>query len=307
MATKYRINLQVFQACKRNIGNLYISSRFVIPATKPWLPEFHNFKLGKYAKKIREGLRKGDYEESDVKTLLELGFVANVEADKEQRLLKAFQHYIHKYGHPLTTENCIVPKSSDWPSECWGFDLGAVLFDMRNYNFHRGIRKEVVGLGFDLSPDYPYEAVHTALSVFKNLYGHVDVPYGFVINPDDASFPPETWGMRLGVTAKSIVKSENMAERREEWLALGLVFDPVVADKVSFDLIYSAMETYKQIHGDLSVPLNYVVRPGNPAFGEEAWGLKLGAFVHSIVHHGAFSKHHKRLKRLGFRYQISIE
>jgi hypothetical protein len=55
---------------------------------------------------------------------------------------------------------------------------------------------------------------------------------------------------------------------------------------VQFDVIYSALEAYKAVYGDLFVPQKFIVPQGDVRFPVETWGMKLGCNVHTGQYDG---------------------
>lgn len=72
-------------------------------------------------------------------------------------------------------------------------------------------------------------------------------------------------------------------------LCLGFVIEDNGArslySKKRFELIYSALEVYKSMYGDLTVPQVFIV-PSEAPWPEECWELKLGARVNAIRSQG---------------------
>jgi hypothetical protein len=51
--------------------------------------------------------------------------------------------------------------------------------------------------------------------------------------------------------------------------------------------VQSALVTYKEVHGNLNVPVAFVVSSSTP-WAEETWGMRLGDVVHNIRAHGQY-------------------
>jgi hypothetical protein len=71
-------------------------------------------------------------------------------------------------------------------------------------------------------------------------------------------------------------------ELRERLAVLGFVFDTRTA---AFDDIYSALQIYKQTHGNLLVHQHYCVPrdDSNNPFPQHLWGLKLGTLFLYVI------------------------
>jgi hypothetical protein len=79
-------------------------------------------------------------------------------------------------------------------------------------------------------------------------------------------------------------------ERVQQLSALG--FSWVKTDRMHdggrrFEVIYAALTVYKQLHGDLFVPQQFVV-PSTPPWPEVTWGVKLGTRVTAIRSQSTF-------------------
>jgi hypothetical protein len=70
----------------------------------------------------------------------------------------------------------------------------------------------------------------------------------------------------------------------------------------SFTLIYTALATYKSLHGDLLVPQLFKVPHGSPDYPSTVWDMKLGAIVRGIRKKDNFASYREQLVELGFVY-----
>ena len=73
---------------------------------------------------------------------------------------------------------------------------------------------------------------------------------------------------------------------------------------VGFDIIYSALESYKTNHGDLMVPRRFVVPQDDDRYPIESWGLKLGVRLHDIRSNSTFSRQRTKLEELGVNFEV---
>ena len=96
--------------------------------------------------------------------------------------------------------------------------------------------------------------------------------------------------MRLGNVVNSIrhrghyLKGEDAAERRA-WLdEMGFVWDEF---ERRWEDAKSALTTYKEVHGNLLVPVAFVV-PSSAPWAEEMWGMRLGSVVDTIRSQGHY-------------------
>eukprot|EP00617_Octactis_speculum_P017154 CAMPEP_0185760614 /NCGR_PEP_ID=MMETSP1174-20130828/19520_1 /TAXON_ID=35687 /ORGANISM="Dictyocha speculum, Strain CCMP1381" /LENGTH=943 /DNA_ID=CAMNT_0028441511 /DNA_START=242 /DNA_END=3073 /DNA_ORIENTATION=- len=81
---------------------------------------------------------------------------------------------------------------------------------------------------------------------------------------------------------------------------------PLEKDKKQWDQLYTALEMYKIVNGDLRVPSKFIV-PESAPWDQETWGLKLGVRVSSIRNTGRFVKDRQQridmLDALGFEWK----
>ena len=87
-------------------------------------------------------------------------------------------------------------------------------------------------------------------------------------------------------------------------IALGVDFNVDEHNVVGFDLIYSALKVYKDIHGDLLVSVRFVIPENDNQYPKEAHGLKLGSRVMSIRYQDTYAEHREQLEALGFVYDL---
>ena len=90
--------------------------------------------------------------------------------------------------------------------------------------------------------------------------------------------------MRLGEAVSNMrvqdqyLKGDDAAERRA-WLdEMGFVWDD---HERRGEEAKSALTTYKEVHGNMQVPVAFVV-PSSGPWAEETWGMRLGKTVSNI-------------------------
>jgi hypothetical protein len=305
-----RINLAIFDTYKIAHGHMNIPTTFVIPNDpKIWPVESHrDFKLGNYVSRIRKSLNKNDgvYNASDLEKLLANGFVPNAHLERSRIALLAFQTHKDIFGHVNIPDDFIVPSANDlWPKETHGINLGSLLDNIRNHDIHETIHDNLIELGVDLgqqsaSPDF--ERVFKALSDYKAVHGDVIVPQKFSV-PRDAAYSVNAWGLKLGTNLQFIRSKGYYFEHRDRLEALGVNFDVKNYDVRGFDVIYSALEAYKAVHGNLLVHQKFVVPQDDVNYPPETWGMKLGFNVTNIRNKGYYFEHRGKLKELGFVFK----
>jgi hypothetical protein len=83
-------------------------------------------------------------------------------------------------------------------------------------------------------------------------------------------------------------------------IALGFDFE---YQNFIFDEIMTALLRFKQIHGDLLVPIKYVISPDDTDYPEEVRGMNLGSCVNTI-RRGGYLQKKEELLAIGFVYVV---
>jgi hypothetical protein len=161
-------------------------------------------------------------------------------------------------------------------------------------------------LGVDLGPQNAspdFERVFKALSDYKAVHGDVFVPAKFVVPRGDVAYSENAWGLKLGLNLQFIRSEGYYFGHKDRLEALGVNFDAKKIDVRGFDVIYSALEAYKTVHGNLLVPARFVVPQDDVNYPPETWGMKLGSNVNTIRNRGDYSEHRAKLEELGFVFK----
>ena len=144
-----------------------------------------------------------------------------------------------------------------------------------------------------------------AASVYKQIFGNLLVPVDFMV-PSDSRWPQNIWNFELGSHAQHIRHKRNSASisrnLKESLTEIGFVWD---VRSAGFDNVHAALLKYKEIHGDLLVPQNFIVPTGEKSgFPKELWGLNLGKKVKSIRRAEQYYNLNQSsvLDRLGFNW-----
>ena len=158
-----KIYFPVFEWYKKLKGDLRVKTLYEIPKeagiTIP--PEFFSSnKLGNYVHTIRQqmaGTGKANYCENDIKTLCEMGFVANAHDDKNQRIVKAMTEYHKKHDNFNIVKDFKIPKDDEsWSKEVRGLNLGSILNTIRNHDVNKEIHGQLTSMGVDIGPQVDY-------------------------------------------------------------------------------------------------------------------------------------------------------
>lgn len=224
--------------------------------------------------------------------------------------------YLQEYGELRVKRQFIVPNTSVWPSWSHGFEFGLYTERIRNSENHKTWRK--------VSSDFPdlYNALNKAGFLWKHLphirgkdyegferfiqiYGHLNVTRDFVVPRDTDLWDRKFWGMRLGKILDAVRNDEQCyIDLKNRLPALGLDHTKPRRRPSDFKLVEEALMMYKLEHGHINVPQNFTIPLNDSLYPAEMSGFKLGQVVNGIRNLGYYSEHKKRLKQLGFDFDL---
>ncbi|KAH9153592.1 hypothetical protein LEN26_003520 [Aphanomyces euteiches] len=277
-------NLLALETYKTIYGHLLVktsgTTSFVVPERDPaWPRDTWNMRLGylvSTCRKKKESLPRNIHD-----ALTAMGFVWKVKdkgtgPGRPPRISTAKQHEIleivevqHKLqGHTrfTTLPNPFkVPASSEWPQHLHGCIV-------ETSKFRRAYR-----MGLLVS----WSLLMKALQIFKNIYGHLEVPRLFEVSIDDPEWPVHLWAMKLGSRIQTIRSGcVKLSEDQREGLdALGFVWN---AMELRQHRTLTALKTYKQKFGNLFVPQKFVVPRDDPDWPSDVENMKLGRIVNDL-------------------------
>lgn len=294
------------QAYKAVYGHINVHKTFVIPLEP--LPEYpeetRGLPLGQIIRAIRYGALaefRDKWEELglsfDKRRVVRLPFSIITQA------LIAFKE---QHGHMLVPTGFIVPVGdAKYPEKSWGLRLGTISQAIRISDTFKQHREQLEQIGFDRDlslSDAHYQKVYKALVAYKHVHGHLRIPEGFKIPTNDRAYPEETWGLTVARSLAAIRQSGAFSKHRRELEELGVNF--TLENKLFFEfpVILSALKTYKQLYGNVNVPVKFVVQ--DEVFGSEAQGMQLGYVVSSIRLKNTFSEHRAELMEVGIDFTV---
>jgi len=154
-----------------------------------------------------------------------------------------------------------------------------------------------------------WKQIINALTTYKDLHGDLLVPQNYVI-PSNAKWPEELWDVQLRDIVDKIRSEPSSIEvqlHRNTLQELGFVWNAY--DENLWKQIINALTTYKDLHGDLLVPQNYVI-PSNAKWPEELWDVQLRDIVDKIRSEPSSIEvqlHRNTLQELGFVWNVYDE
>jgi len=156
-----------------------------------------------------------------------------------------------------------------------------------------------------------YESALEALKAYHSIHNDVVLPRRFVVPPNDPSYPIEWHGVDLSSTVYNMewwkLHLRENPERVAELNQLGFVWERLQPE---WNLILTALITYSSIHGDLLVPINFVVPRDDDSWPKATWGIGLGKCVYRMRIRNDFLKGPKgatrksQLDGLGFVWDM---
>ena len=153
-----------------------------------------------------------------------------------------------------------------------------------------------------------FDQIIESISIFKKLYKDIRIPLKFEV-PAENPWPYHLHGLRLGKRLEKILSTTEFFEQSEKVKKLeDLGFKPDPTSLVDeWDVILDALKRYYAIHGDLRVPVKFVV-PDEGDWPRLSRGLKLGLRVASIRSAGRYIKENQerksQLDELGFEWRV---
>jgi len=106
--------------------------------------------------------------------------------------------------------------------------------------------------------------------------------------------------MKLGNTVYGIRNKNTYKDYKEDLIALGFSFERQVGD---FPQVRMALLAYKELHGDLQVPSDYVPAERYP---EEVRGMELGNAVNNVRNNRYYEDHKEELLAMGFDFNKQV-
>ena len=253
-----------------------------------WPSHMRGYKLGASVSRLLEKIRKGSFDSTKERKLrAALGIdrcndVAKVKSNKlsDEEMIRAVMIFQNLNNHTCIPSNYHIPHSKEWPTRLWGIRLGSRIADVRRgKSGSEELRSSLRVLGLKphdqmnkslkFDKEKPFEDIFYALKAFKELYGHLKVPYSFTVPTLMKGTPWGNFdlseniaGMRLGLRVNAI-RSASTQRRlspriRSALNSIGFVWK--VSDH-NFNMFLCCIEVYEQKYGHTRVPLNFTIPP----------------------------------------------
>lgn len=304
--TEYRLAKLALTQYRSMYGDMQVRIGFVVPdKSDKWEKSLWRMKLGALVKRIREGKMYSNM----WLDLRSIGFDFNYRKlnFKCETIYFALLLYKNIYSNILVPYRFIVPSFCDrWPEETWGMRLGTIVGRIRSgQSTILYSRKELESIGFDYKAQanvYGYDLVKPALLRYKEIYGNMLVPSSFVVPENRDQWPNKMWNMKLGRIVHAIRTRDDYKDMRDELISLGFNYEPQRL-AFGFNLLSTALQSYKNIYDNLLVPAAFIIPKGHDGWPRETWDIKLGSVVQGIRMRNDYKDHRAALISMGFQYK----
>ncbi|CAK4073167.1 unnamed protein product [Aphanomyces euteiches] len=274
---------QLIHAQKAHNRYQIVPCKFKVPHADPWPTRLRgstlNFTAFRYAYK-RQKLHPDVVAAMDA-----IGFVWDAPQRKWTIQLACLHTYKQIHGDTNVPRAFVVPsQSSEWPEALWGLKVGVMVNDIRKSvaTLAADKKAELDALGFVWNAhDVNWAKQLAALTTYRRLYGHTNVPRFFVVPQEQEPWPQDTWGMKLGFVVHNIrTKVSGMAaERKAQLQAVGFQWD---GREFMWRYYLLAFHAFKEQFGHLNVDAAFAVPMHNHAWPVEVWAMKLGQVVQDL-------------------------
>ncbi|EQC36697.1 hypothetical protein SDRG_06131 [Saprolegnia diclina VS20] len=300
-------NLEALEAYKARFGSLHIVPSFTIAADDTsWPKDLRGLQLGMVVYSFRRLAQQGALPIAKRRVLDAMGFVWHVRVWQWEKKLLALATYRKIYGNLHVPRDFVVPVHDGWPPEIWQLRLGDAVATFRHHAdalpSERMDALNALDFVWDMN-EAEWDRKLRALTTYKALYGHVDVPQGFLVPEDDLEWPRDVWEMELGHVVANLRASETLSdERRAALNALGFAWQYFEAE---WARKLQALAHYKALYGTTNVPTTFTVPQNDKRWPDRLWWMPLGLIVQRLRaqrHDGLTDARRADLDRLGFAW-----
>lgn len=292
---------------KRLHGNMLVARRFTVPENNhDWPEELWKMQFGDIVSRVRRGKRFFE----NRKELESIGFdydAYKLRVYGDEEVTVALVRYKELYGiNPITTDFQIPDNCDNWPEITWGMRLAFIVSEIR-YGNRTELRGIIENLGFRYHPmyfdrRYAFSTVKYALLRYKDIYGDLLVPRNYNVPTPTDAFGSSVWGMGLGKIVSDIRGGRAFNSKKDQLKQMSFDFrSQWVGQFNGFEKIKAALIQYKELHGDMYVPEDFIV-PQSENWEKEMWGMVLGHITKNIRDDNRYLSKHDELESIGFKY-----
>ncbi|ETV85662.1 hypothetical protein H257_02275 [Aphanomyces astaci] len=278
-------------------------ARFTVPDVTPWPKSLRGRTI--QVARVRRQFKDGVLPTAVVEALNNVGFVWDAKQHNWTLRVLALKTYKSLYHNLLVPyEFTVPPHAATWSRDLWGCKLGVAVTNIRSraHQLPPDRKAELDALGFVWdSHELTFDIKVLALNTYKQLHGHVHVPFEFKVPDTHPSWPPTCWKLKLGRAVHDLrCRGDHLTpERRDVLDALGFVWD---SHELNWDMKLQALATFKQVFGGtLVVPQDFVV-PSTAPWPQRSWSMKLGQAVTNMRFRAdsMSAERHAQLEAIGF-------
>mmetsp|Transcript_16324 Transcript_16324/g.23027 ORF Transcript_16324/g.23027 Transcript_16324/m.23027 type:complete len:470 (-) Transcript_16324:370-1779(-) len=194
-----------------------------------------------------------------------------------------------------------TPNSKRRPTSRPATNRPVKLIKKKKQNMNRPMK------GFHL----PYEYTIEALRSYHAIHGDLAMPQRFIV-PEDSDYPEVWHGKDLASTVYDMEWWQKHVKQNPDHVAdlnrLGFIWERL---QTNWNLVLEALVTYSSFHGDVMVPIGFVVPHGDTGWPKATWGIHLGRAVYQIRARNDFirgsnaASRRLQLDGLGFVWDVS--
>ncbi len=174
----------------------------------------------------------------------------------------------------------------------------------KNSNYCEKDLTELKEMGFvENTFDEKNRCVLLAFNEYKDRFGNCNVLESFKIPKNDLSWSKDVRGLNLGIILRDIRNRAQHKNIHDDLSALGVDLGSQNAG-IDFERTYTALTSYKSVHGHVKVPFSFLVPENDARYPEETWRVKLGIGLYNIRCRGRFAEHRDRLVALGVDFEV---
>ena len=173
------------------------------------------------------------------------------------------------------------------------------------------VQSLIVLLGLSLSVSIAaakcsFGLVKESIASYRHLYGHVNVPYSFVVpNHTDSEpiWPAESRGLKLGhILSRIRTRGDYMKDVEQKQQLLDLGVEVKKKRDSDFETIIEALKIYSGLSNSMNIDNSFVC-PDDAPWPSHLHGYRLGSRIHSIRYQGAYAdeEKQKRLRNVGLK------
>ena len=293
---------------KDRYGDLLVPRDYIVPTpTDAFGSSVWGMGLGKIVSDIRGGRVLKTKKDQLIRMSFDFRSQWVGQFNGFEKIKAALIQYRELYGDMSVPPDYIVPQSEDWEEDQWGMVLGHITQKIRDDNRYLSKHDELESIGFKFSSHRLTERsnlVKIALERYNELYGDMLVPIKFIIPDECDEWSEEMWGMLLGKIVNATRAGNSHVRMRDDLSEMGFDFYKQKELKnASHHLIVNlALQSYKEKHGNVFVPKDFIIPSDNIEWPRQTWGLKLGKLNRKILFGTKYLTEKKELRYLGYDY-----